>query len=84
MSREHSAYCCPGRSLPAKRDQVPAALFLMALSVSGWATPPSAGTPITVASPDGKVRAELSADSGVLSYDTRGNLENARASSPAC
>ena len=43
-------------------------VFLMLVSIMGWAAPPSAGDAITVASPDGKVRAELNSNSGTLTY----------------
>ncbi len=43
-------------------------LVLAVTTASGWAAPPSAGKPIVVASPDGKVRAELSTTSGALAY----------------
>jgi alpha-glucosidase len=45
-----------------------AALCVIAFCVSGWAGPLNAGKPISVASPDGKVRAELTSGSGVLRY----------------
>ena len=42
--------------------------FAMAFNAPAWAGTPSAGTPTTVASPDGKIRVELSSSSGNLAY----------------
>jgi alpha-glucosidase len=44
--------------------------FLLAITLNnfGWASPPSEGKPVIVASPDGKVRVELASNSGVLGY----------------
>lgn len=43
-------------------------MFLATLSTLGGANPPAAGRPTVVASPDGKVRAELLSNSGNLVY----------------
>jgi alpha-glucosidase len=43
-------------------------LLLTAWSSLGWAAPPSPGKAVVVASPDGKVRAEISSKAGVLGY----------------
>lgn len=43
-------------------------LLLIAPHSFGWANPHSSGQPTTVTSPDGKVRAELSTESGDLAY----------------
>jgi len=51
------------RVFPATR-MIPALLF----TAIAWAAPVSAGKPVAVASPDGKVRAELTSASGVLRY----------------
>jgi alpha-glucosidase len=43
-------------------------VLLCALTPYGWAKPSSAGKPIVVTSPDKRVKAELNANSGALSY----------------
>ncbi len=43
-------------------------LFLIGFGILGGASPAPAGKPIVVASPDGRVRAELLSDSGILAY----------------
>lgn len=45
-----------------------ALLLLLIFCVSGTATPLSAAKPVVVTSPDGKVKAELNTDGGVLRY----------------
>ena len=48
--------------------KITALLFLLAFCVSGMATPLSAPKAIIVTSPDGRVKAELSAAEGALRY----------------
>src|ERR1039458_1534889 len=52
----------------SKLAVTPVALFLVAFCTSGMASSLHPGKPIIVASPDGKVKAELSVTDGVLGY----------------